>query len=120
MNESSKILIIEDDEKVRQVLATILKEQGYEIDLAKNGEEAIKKIEVDSYKLALIDVRLPDMDGTKLLPVMHKSSPKMVKIMITGYPTMRSAIEAVNKGADGYIIKPIKIENLLEIIKEHL
>lgn len=120
MNAPSKILIIEDDEKVRKVLRTILEEKGYFVDTAKNGKEAIERIEATSYKLALIDVRLPDIEGTKLLPAMQETNPKMVKIMITGFPTMRSAIEAVNKGADGYILKPIKIENLLNIINEHL
>lgn len=120
MSTAVKILIIEDDEKIRTVLKTILEQKGYTVDVAKNGNEAIERIGTASYKLALIDIRLPDMEGTKLLPVMQKSGPKMVKIMITGFPTMRSAIEAVNKGADGYILKPIKIENLLNIINEHL
>lgn len=120
MTYTSKILIVEDDEKIGKVLKTILEEKGYIVDTAKSGKEAIERIEATSYNLALIDVRLPDMEGTKLLPVMRKNNPQMSKIMITGYPTMRSAIEALNKGADGYILKPIKIENLLSIIKEHL
>lgn len=120
MSAPAKILVVEDDEKVSKILTKILKEKGYIVNTAKNGKEAIESIEAISYNLALIDVRLPDMDGTKLLPAMQKTNPKMAKIMITGYPTMRSAIEAVNKGANGYILKPIKIENLLNIIKEHL
>lgn len=60
------------------------------------------------------------MDGTKLLAKLQETTPKTVKIMVTGYPSMRSAIEAVNRGAQGYILKPIKIENLLNIIRKHL
>jgi len=120
MSEPVRILVIDDDESVRKILTTILKEEGYVVDTAETGKEAIKKNETNSYNLALIDVRLPDMDGTKLLTAMQKTNPKMVKIMVTGYPSMRSAIEAVNKGADGYILKPIKIENLLKTIREHL
>jgi DNA-binding NtrC family response regulator len=120
MGEPTRILVIDDDESVRKVLTTILKEEGYVVDTAENGKEAIEKTKTNSYSLALIDVRLPDMEGTKLLAAINETSPKMVKIMVTGYPSMRSAIEAVNKGADGYILKPIKIENLLNTIKEHL
>ncbi|MFB0564024.1 MAG: response regulator [Candidatus Lokiarchaeia archaeon] len=120
MSEPAKILVVEDDETVRKVLKKILEEKGYLVDMAETGEKAIEKAEVKVYNLALIDIRLPDMEGTKLLPTMQKTNPKMAKIMITGYPTMRSAIEAVNKGANGYILKPIKIENLLKIVKENL
>jgi len=70
--------------------------------------------------LALIDIRLPDMDGVQLLTSLKETSPKMIKIIITGYPSLQNAVEAVNKGADGYIVKPIKMSELLAMIKEHL
>jgi DNA-binding NtrC family response regulator len=120
MNHPSKILIVEDDEKIGKMLKTILEEKGYIVDTVKNGKEAMERIKATSYNLALIDIQLPDMEGTKLLPIMRKNNPQMSKIMITGYPTMRTAIESLNKGADGYVLKPIKIESLLNIIKEHI
>ncbi|MEM2144135.1 MAG: response regulator [Candidatus Jordarchaeaceae archaeon] len=120
MGGPAKILIVDDDESIRKVLATILEKEGYTVDTAETGKEAIGKTESNSYNLALIDVRLPDMDGTKLLAKLQETTPKTVKIMVTGYPSMRSAIEAVNRGAQGYILKPIKIENLLNIIRKHL
>ena len=70
--------------------------------------------------MALIDIRLPDMDGVQLLTALKETAPKMVKIIITGYPSLQNAVEAVNKGADGYILKPIKMGELLAMIKEHL
>jgi DNA-binding NtrC family response regulator len=60
------------------------------------------------------------MEGTKLLTTMKETTPKMVKIIVTGYPTMKNAVEAVNKGADAFIIKPINMENALNKIQEHL
>ena len=60
------------------------------------------------------------MDGVQLLTAMKDTTPKMVKIIITGYPSLQNAIEAVNKGADGYIVKPIKMNELLTMMKEHL
>lgn len=101
-------------------MAAILEEEGYVVDTAKNGQSAIEKSKTRSYDLALIDIRLPDMDGTALLTALVGATPKMVKIMLTGYPSLENAIEAVNKGADGYIVKPFAVPKLLETVKEHL
>lgn len=114
------ILIVDDDESVRKTLAMILEEKGYLVDTAENGEEAIRKSMENFYNLALIDIKLPDMEGTRLLTEMRDTVPKMIKIIITGYPTLENAIEAVNRGADGYILKPINIDELLNKIEEHL
>jgi DNA-binding NtrC family response regulator len=118
--EHARILIVDDDETIRKSLATVLKEKGYLIETAESGREAISKSEKDAYNLAFIDIRLPDMDGVQLLTAMKETTPKMVKIIITGYPSLQNAIEAVNKGADGYIVKPIKMDELLPMITEHL
>jgi len=118
--EQAKILIIDDDENIRKSISTVLQEKGYLVDTAENGRAAITKSETAPYNLALIDIRLPDMDGVQLLTAMKQTTPKMVKIIITGYPSLQNAIEAVNKGADGYIVKPIKMDELLTMINEHL
>jgi len=118
--EPARILVVDDDESIRKTLATILKDHGYIVDTAENGKEAIEKSKANFYNLALIDIRLPDMEGTKLLTAMKDTTPKMVKIIVTGYPALNNAIEAVNKGADGYVLKPVNIDNLLSTLKEHL
>lgn len=120
MGEHVRILVVDDDESIRQVLATILEEEGYVVDTAENGREAIEKSNAKFYNLALVDIRLPDMEGTKLLSAMRESTPKMVKIIITGYPSMQNAVEAVNKGADAYILKPLNMDNVLNTIKEQM
>lgn len=120
MSEPGRILIVDDDESIRKVLTTILEEEGYTIDTAENGKEAIEKSKTNFYNLALIDIRLPDIEGIKLLTLMYKTVPKMIKIIITGYPTMQNAIEAVNRDADAYLLKPLNMENLLNTIKELL
>jgi len=117
-NES--ILVVDDDEGIRKVLTEILKEKGYGVDQAETGVEALKKTEATYYNLALIDVRLPDTDGVRLLAKIKETKPKMRKIIITGYPTLRNAVEALNKGADGYIMKPLDIEKVFAAIKEQL
>ena len=120
MGERARILVVDDDESVRKVFATILEEEGYAVDTAKNGREAIKKSKVKFYNLALIDIRLTDMEGTKLLTRVKDTIPKMRKIIITGYPSLQNAIEAVNRGADAYVLKPFDMEKVLETIKDQL
>ena len=120
MGERARILVVDDDESIRKVLATILEEEGYAVDTAKNGREAIKKSKVKFYNLALIDIRLTDMEGTKLLTKVKDTSPKMRKIIITGYPSLQSAIETINRGADAYILKPFEMDKVLEIIRDQL
>ena len=120
MNKSVRILVVDDDVGIRTVLKAILEDQGYLVDVAENGKEAIEKSNRHFYHMALIDVRLPDMEGTELLSAMRETTPKMLKIIITGYPTLHNAIEAVNKNADGYIIKPLNMPKLLKTLHEHL
>lgn len=120
MTDPAKILVIDDDAGVRKVLAMALEDDGYIVDTAENGGEAIRKSNANFYNLALIDIRLPDMEGTRLLKEMKDTVPKMAKIIVTGYPGLQNAVEAVNKGADGYIVKPFKMEDLLKTVREHL
>jgi len=72
------------------------------------------------FDVALLDIKLPDMEGTKLLTTLHEDLPRMVKIMITGYPTLENAVEALNLGANGYVMKPVKAEELLTVVEEGL
>ena len=120
MGEPARILIVDDDESIREVLTSILTDEGYVVEAVDTGEKAIKATHEKFYNLALIDIRLPDMEGTKLLTKLKDTVPKMRKIIITGYPTLQNAIEAVNKGADAYIIKPIDMEETLKVIREQL
>jgi DNA-binding NtrC family response regulator len=116
----SSILIVEDDANIRETINIILQQEGYSTDTAKNGQEAIEKSKTKYFNLALLDIKLPDMEGTKLLTLMHEALPKMMKIMVTGYPSLENAVEALNLGADAYVMKPIKPEKLLALIKEKL
>jgi DNA-binding NtrC family response regulator len=117
LDERLRVLVIDDDESIRTTFTAILENEGYDVDTAENGKEAIKKANTDFYRVALIDFRLPDMDGTDLLTSLRETTPKMAKIMVTGYPTLQNAIECVNKHADAYFTKPVDYENLLKTIK---
>lgn len=120
MTDHARILVIDDDASVRKVITMALEDEGYSVDTAENGSEAIQKCNANFYNVALIDIRLPDMEGTKLLREMKDTTPKMIKIIVTGYPGLQNAVEAINRGADGYIVKPFKMDDLLKTVKEHL
>jgi DNA-binding NtrC family response regulator len=120
MGETARILIVDDDENIRKVLATILEEEGYDIETVDTAKRAIERSKRKFYNVALIDIRLPDMEGIELLTRMRETVPRMRKIVITGYPTLQNAVEAVNRGADAYIMKPFDVDKVLITIKEQL
>jgi len=120
MDSVARILIVDDDENIRKVLMAILEDKGYNMEAVGTAREAIKKTEKECYNLALIDIRLPDIEGIDLLTKIRDTTPRMRKIIITGYPTLQNAVDAVNRGADAYIMKPFDVERVLSTISEQL
>ena len=120
MGEAARILVIDDDENIRKVLETILEDEGYIVETAETAKTGIKESERAFFNLALIDVRLPDMEGIELLSKLRDTKPKMRKIIVTGYPTLQNAVAAVNKGADAYVMKPFEVDKILQTIREQL
>lgn len=120
MTKQPRILIVDDDENITTVFQMNLEGKGYEVETAKNGAEALEKTRHMFFNLALIDIRLPDIEGTELLELLRETAPKMRMIIVTGFPSLQNAINAVNKGADGYLLKPVNIEQLLKKIEVQL
>jgi DNA-binding NtrC family response regulator len=120
MSDAARILVIDDDENIRKVLETILEDEGYIVKTAETAKKGIEESEKAFYNLALIDVRLPDMEGIELLSKLRSTKPKMRKIIVTGYPTLQNAVAAVNKGADAYVMKPFEVDKILQTIREQL
>jgi len=111
-----KILIIDDDTFILNSFSRILVKKGFEVETAETGKQALEKIKQNSFDLALIDVNLPDMDGTDLLKNAKKELEKTVKIMLTGHPSLETSEKATFEGADTYIVKPIKVDELISVI----
>ncbi len=120
MNRKKSILIVDDDRAILNTAKEILQLEGYDVDAVETGLEAIKRTQAAFYHLALLDIKLPDMEGTELLNKMHRTTPKMMKIMITGFPSLDNAVEALNQGADAYLLKPVNPEELLQTVAEKL
>lgn len=112
--------MVDDDETVLKSMSKYLASKGYGVETATNGREAIEKSEKCFINLAILDIRLPDMDGTELLTSMSETEPKMKKIMLTGYPSLENAAESVNKQADAYILKPVDLKKLFRVIEQKL
>jgi DNA-binding NtrC family response regulator len=120
LDKRPRILVVDDDETIRNTVKTILEDEGYAVDLVATGSDAILKTEQVAYNLALLDIRLPDMEGIELLKLMKDTVPKTRKIIVTGYPSLQNAIAAINKQADAYLVKPVNLEKLLSTVKEQL
>jgi DNA-binding NtrC family response regulator len=120
LEKQAKIIIVDDDENIRKTMKAILEDEGYIVDLATSGNEAIKMTQHTAYNIALLDIRLPDMEGVELLKLIKDNVPKTRKIMVTGYPSMQNAITALNKNADAYLVKPVNVEKLLDTVREQL
>jgi DNA-binding NtrC family response regulator len=114
------ILVIDDDEKMQEMISQILSKKTYNVKCVGNGKEAVAESFKKFYNLALIDIHLPDMEGTELLTKLRKTEPEMIKIIVTGNATLDNSINAANKGANGYILKPFDPKKLLKLIDDKL
>ena len=117
MKQKEKLLVVDDDPNLRRTLADILKVKGYEAVVASTGAEAIAAAEHETFSLALIDLMLPDMPGLAVMERIKAISPLTEAIILTGHASMDSAIEATNKGAFSYLLKPYQMDDLLRNIR---
>ncbi len=113
---NGSILIIDDDEDMLETLDDVLQEKGYMTETAKTGKEAIMTAKELFFDIALIDLKLPDMSGITVLKIFQLKYPHMIKIMITGHAGLQNAVDAMNVGANAYIMKPINHERLSQLI----
>ena len=116
MENEERILIVDDDESSRRTLKLIFKKKNYELEAVGTGREAIEKVNERFYNLALLDIKLPDMEGVELIKPLKELHPEMVVIMVTAYASMETAVRALNEGASAYINKPLNIEEVLTTI----
>ena len=107
------ILIVENEEISLKYLARLLEKEGFYVEGASTGEEALDKVKKGSYDLVLLDLRLPDINGLELLPEIKKLDEEINVIIITAYGSIESAVSAIKAGASDYLTKPIEVEELL-------
>ncbi|MFH7325158.1 diguanylate cyclase [Desulfurivibrio sp. C05AmB] len=117
MSQKLKILVVDDDLNLRKTLADILQIKGYEAVMTANGAEAVAAAEREEFSLALIDLMLPDMDGLEVMARIKAMAPLTEAIILTGYASIDTAIEATGQGAFSYLLKPYQVGDLLLKIK---
>jgi DNA-binding NtrC family response regulator len=115
-----KILVVDDEEGARELFNTILSDEGYEVTLAVNGNEALSRIKGADYDLVVTDIKMPGMDGLQLLQEIRKTGSKIDVIMVTAYGEVESYLKAMSLGAAEYINKPIRIKELKRIVHKVL
>jgi DNA-binding response OmpR family regulator len=120
MQSSTRILLVDDDKSILRSLSRILEKCGYQVETVENGKDALGKIKSHHYNLVLVDIRLPDMNGTDLLVKARNEIKDAVKIMITGFPSLETGVKSLEEGADAYLVKPVQPKELLSVIESKL
>ena len=118
--DKESILIVDDDESTCKTLAFIFNKKGYEVETVGTGHDALEKAKGRFFNLALLDIKLPDIEGIELLVPLKKIHPDMETMMITAYSSVETVIKALNEGASAYITKPLNIDEILIKIRKTL
>lgn len=113
-----RILLVDDEKNILKVMSASLKKEGYDVETARSGEEAIGKIGNNRYNLVITDYKLPRINGLDLLQELKSKDPELPIIILTAYGTIEKAVEAMKKGAYNYLTKPINLEELNIVVSD--
>ena len=114
------VLLMEDEMNVAKGLEMVMREEGYEVDLADTGQGALDKFRASEFDLLVADLRLPDMDGMDVVQHVREKRPKTNVVIITGYPSVSSAVQAVRMGVSDYLRKPFTEDEFKTAVKSAL
>ena len=117
MSEKAKVLVVDDDEIVRLSHTRTLSGSHCNVDSVWNGEQALRALEQERYDLILLDLRMPGMDGISVLKAIKQKWPESEVIVITGYPKIETAKQAVQLGAYDYLAKPVGPDEVIDAVK---
>ncbi|NMB40408.1 MAG: sigma-54-dependent Fis family transcriptional regulator [Firmicutes bacterium] len=121
MSPKARFLVLDDEREVCNFFSYLLKNKGYEVETAVTGKEALEKLELFQFNVALVDLKLPDSDGLSILKIIKEKQPQCEVIIITGYSTVKSAVEAIQLGAFDYVEKPfVDIEEMEALLEKAL
>ncbi|MDE3118346.1 MAG: sigma-54-dependent Fis family transcriptional regulator [Nitrospirota bacterium] len=120
MDNSSAILIVDDEPDMRALLKDVLEERGHRVQVSSNGREALKKLAEEEYSVVLTDLRMKEMQGIELLAEIKRTHPDINVILMTAFGSVESAIEAMKQGAYDYLTKPVKTEELVLVMEKAL
>jgi len=115
-----RILVVDDDPLMLDFLKEALLRQGYNVDTAEDGEEALRKVEEKGYDLVITDVRMPGVDGMTVLESVKRDFADTEVVVITAYGTIRNAVEAMKMGAYDYLTKPFSVDEVEVVVNRAL
>jgi DNA-binding response OmpR family regulator len=118
--ELKRILLVDDDETILAPFQQILQGEGYQVDIASNGREALEKAGETEYQMVISDIKLPDVQGIEIARKIREQYNDTRLIIITGFPDLADSIETIDLGIDEILIKPIDVYELLRVVKESL
>jgi response regulator RpfG family c-di-GMP phosphodiesterase len=118
--ERPRILVVDDEKVIREILADFLDMEGYVVHTVEDGVEALKELHRRSYNLVISDLKMPNMGGLELIQKITEESLPVLTVIMTGFGTVETAIEAMKRGAYDYIIKPFKVEEVMHIVQRGL
>ncbi len=118
--EAPHILVVDDEQVIREILADFLSMEGFVVRTAEDGSKALVELSRQHYDLVLSDLKMPKMGGIELLGAIQKHTPGVVTVIMTGFGTVETAIEAMKRGAYDYILKPFKVEEVVHTIRRGL
>ncbi|MCK4385110.1 MAG: response regulator, partial [candidate division Zixibacteria bacterium] len=120
MSYRANVLVVDDEQVVCNSCKKILNQQGHNVQTASSGREALKKVEEDKYDVLIADWKMPEIDGMEVLRIVKKNHPEIIVIMITGYPSVESAVKAMRLGVSNYVPKPLDPDELTQALKKAL
>jgi len=114
------ILVVDDEPAFLKLVTIILEEEGYDVVAVETGEEAVKATQDNFFSVVLVDRKLPDTDGVKLLESFEDTEPKIRKIIFTGFPSIDNVQEAIALGAHAYLTKPVDPKEIIETVRKQV
>jgi response regulator RpfG family c-di-GMP phosphodiesterase len=118
--EAPRVLVVDDEKVIREILADFLSMEGFAVGLAEDGTRAVEELHQRDYDMVISDLKMPRMGGLELLERIRESHDSILVVIMTGFGTVETAIEAMKKGAYDYILKPFKVEEVVHIVKRGL
>ncbi len=118
--ESQRVLVVDDEKVIREILSDFLSMEGFVVKTVEDGIEALSELEQRSYNLVITDLKMPRMGGIELLEQINQRQQSLLTVIMTGFGTIETAIEAMKKGAYDYILKPFKVEEVIHIVQRGL
>lgn len=120
MPDKAHILVVDDEDALRTVLSSELEGEGYEVETAADGDEAIDIVQKKQFNLVLLDIKMPKVDGFEVLKFIKEKYPHVKVIMLTGFADLKNAIESKKLGAEDFVSKPYDLVDLLTTIERVL